>query len=73
MHDTAPTRLARGRTTGRLVGWALAIELALLWVVVFAPGALLWLLAAAATVAGLVVVASACSARPRRRTETLER
>jgi hypothetical protein len=62
-------RTARRRTTRhllwRFVGWMLAFELLLLWVVLFAPVALLWFLTAGvAALAAVTLVTGVLSAWP---------
>ena len=69
-HTRATPRAGGCRATRyrlwRFAGWALAFELLLLWVVLFAPGALLWLLTAAAATAAVILLTSVWITRSRR-------
>jgi len=55
---------------GRILGWALATGLVIGWVVLLrSPGTIPWIFVAAVTMAIVLLVTSAWSARPRRRAD----
>ncbi len=62
MEDEGPRRAL----AWRMLGWVLAVGLIVGWIALLhAPGTIPWVLIAVATVAAIVLVVSAWSARPR--------
>ena len=73
MGEAAPIEPDKNHLGWRILGWALALVLVVAWIVLLqTPGTIPWLFIAVATVAAIVLVTSVWSARPRRRSDTME-